>query len=550
MTFLICGIVFVKNIVNINTCKMFTIRMQFLIKKTIRWRANAFLKAISVFLFINFFSVLESKAQRDIIITQADEEIRCRILDETPTRFIYAYIGPKGKVLRNEIFKNLVKNFNYNQYDSDIVTADIKNGRKRKSKKSTIAIDNSKKGLDKEVDDRAKDKTQNKKDVPENPETLVQGEKDIKKTEVPIFKNDADLTAVKDSKKSKTNNSAIQEQAKKAQVDSKAKKLLADKEIKSQPAQEIKSVSPEKEESVKKVSVNNSLKATNDANEVMAKGDSINSTINDDKDSAVITELKNQEISVVDKKVSEGEIQPKKEVLAQEVKSKEVTPISPEIITDEFKNYLKWRIGVKAGIGNILDNSFIATNAFGLYQEKLLKGWTFGADIAFFPMEGFGLGVVYTDFQSSNTAKNLNFINQVTNAEVSGEIANKISRKFIGPSFFLRKSIDYKTFIVIGVSPGMYYYSDKGNYNGASFDYRGNEIGAAATLGLDFLLGNDIIGRDIILSLAAGYNTGKLKEIDYGDGLGNYLLDKPIIMDRLDFSIGLRFMRFPKYLKK
>ena len=135
---------------------MFTVRMQFLIKKTIRYRTNSFLTIISALLFLNFFSVLESKAQRDIIITQADEEIRCRILDETPTRFIYAYIGPKGKVLRNEIFKNLVKNFNYNQYDSDIVTANIKDGRERKSKKSAIEIDKSKKGLNEEIDNLAK----------------------------------------------------------------------------------------------------------------------------------------------------------------------------------------------------------------------------------------------------------------------------------------------------------------------------------------------------------------------------------------------------------
>jgi hypothetical protein len=73
-------------------------------------------------LILGLFLILSAQAyaQRDLIITQAGEEIRCKILDETPTRFIYAYLGPKKKVLRNEIFKNLVTSFKYNHYDNDI----------------------------------------------------------------------------------------------------------------------------------------------------------------------------------------------------------------------------------------------------------------------------------------------------------------------------------------------------------------------------------------------------------------------------------------------
>lgn len=197
-----------------------------------------------------------------------------------------------------------------------------------------------------------------------------------------------------------------------------------------------------------------------------------------------------------------------------------------------------------------LDNTFEATNAFGLYQQKLLNGWDFGADLAFFPMEGFSIGAVYTDFTSSNSATNLNFINQISSTEASGSISNRISTKFIGPAIFLRKSMDYKTFVVLSLSPGLNLYSDKGEYNGVEFNFRGQEFGAAASLGLDFLLGNDIVGRDITLSLEAGYNRGKINGLNYGNGSGEILLDNPILLDRVDFSIGLRFMRFPKYLKK
>ncbi len=84
---------------------------------------NTKLNKVIIVLFLVFgFSISQAFGQRDQITTQAGEKIRCRILDETPSRFVYAYLSPTGKVLRNEIFKNLVSDFKYNFYPSDIVT--------------------------------------------------------------------------------------------------------------------------------------------------------------------------------------------------------------------------------------------------------------------------------------------------------------------------------------------------------------------------------------------------------------------------------------------
>jgi hypothetical protein len=63
-------------------------------------------KVIIVLFLVFVFSISQSFGQRDQITTQTGEKIRCRILDETPSRFMYAYLSPSGKVLRNEIFKN------------------------------------------------------------------------------------------------------------------------------------------------------------------------------------------------------------------------------------------------------------------------------------------------------------------------------------------------------------------------------------------------------------------------------------------------------------
>ncbi|MFD0878223.1 hypothetical protein ACFQ1A_28910, partial [Massilia pinisoli] len=67
--------------------------------------------------------------------------------------------------------------------------------------------------------------------------------------------------------------------------------------------------------------------------------------------------------------------------------------------------------------------------------------------------------------------------------------------------------------------------------------------------GIDFLLGNDITGRDIILSLEAGYNYGKIKSMNFSDGKGVVSLANPVDLSRVDFTVGLRFTRYPRYFK-
>lgn len=103
--------------------------------------------------------------------------------------------------------------------------------------------------------------------------------------------------------------------------------------------------------------------------------------------------------------------------------------------------------------------------------------------------------------------------------------------------------------VILGLSPGAYFYKDKGNYDDANYTFKGMDFGAAATLGIDFLLGNDITGRDIILSVEAGYNYGKMRALDFGMGGGAINLAKPIDLSRVDFTVGLRFTRYPAFFR-
>lgn len=423
-------------------------------------------KVIVVFAFILIGT--KTYAQKDLIITQAGEEIRCKILDETPTRFVYAYLGPKNKILRNEIFKNLVSSFKYSYYPSDVLKND-KLIEKTKSGQSNRA-------------EPLKPST-----VEEKPSTASKGKDNPAKKEVGTNnRKDASKATSKDSLSTKSS------------------------------LEKAKPSTTESTEKVAEKTVENTEKPLEDS-----KGD-----------------LKN---SKTDKVAKEADA--KKE----EIKKEDLSPLADAEPVSEFKNYLKYRIGAKGGLGNIIAKN-TDTSPYGLYKEKLLRGWMFGVDAAYFFKDNIGIGATYTNFQARNSSTQLDYPNLFSGEAISGgQLSNKVSHKFVGPTFLFRKNIDYKTFAILTLSPGMHLYSDKGLTNQSAFKFKGQAYGAAATLGLDFLLGNDIFGRDIILSLEGGYNYGQITTID--NSIEKVKLPTAINLNRLDFTIGLRFTRFPMYLR-
>jgi hypothetical protein len=440
-------------------------------------------KVIIVLFLVLGFSTTAVFAQRDQITTQAGEKIRCRILDETPNRFIYAYLSPAGKVLRNEIFKNLVSEFKYNFYPSDIVTKGNKlpeglGGAREENTNASARVDTRK-------SESSSSKTESKKES----------------------KKDEEKVAAKEQKSSSSK---------------------SEQSTKKPDAQVVKTEQkPEKGAS-----------ETNKVGVDLAKAD----------EKAIESERKTTETT--SKKTEKETKKPAKEVAkAPKVKEeKTATPMATQNGNNEFSNYLKWRVGARGGFGNMLAK-IDATDEYSLYQEKLLRGWTWGADASYFFTDNFGLGVMFNNFQSKNKAENIDYRNIILNENVvKGSLSNKRSTKFVGPALYFRKNIDFKTMVVLGLAPGAYFYNDKGTYNESAYTFKGMDFGAAATLGVDFLLGNDITGRDIILSLEAGYNYGKMRALDLGTGTA-VNLPTAIDISRVDLTVGLRFTRYPKYFR-
>jgi hypothetical protein len=487
------------------------------------------------FLIVGAFILTTSsvQAQRDMILTQAGEELRCRIVDETPVRFVFAYLKD-GKPYRSEIFKTLVTSFKFDYYDADLPNADklpeamyraigssdsespralssknisSKKERKRSRKSKEVAVEEG-------LDDRAE--LEKESAGSQVSSTATENKENAKKPD-----------QVKTIVSNEANGSE-----KEAKVLSQTKPVIdrTNKSITTPPTEQ-----------------RNSSVGKSNANRT-ERSESVNNT----KQESTTDKIAN--VNPID--VKEGDLETKKVPSGKENVSvaNNTANTSIDISETELPNITinqenKFRVGIKGGIGNRLDNNLQTTNSFDLYQEQLLRGFTLGADVAYFPNDVFGFGAIFTDFKSRNSDNEILYLSEFTGAEQIGSISNNRSVKFIGPALFFRKKLDYKTYVVLGLSPGYNLYSDKGSYDGVDYTFKGGGFGAASTLGIDFLLGNDVIGRDIILSFEAGYNYGKIDALDYGDARGIVDLPTSLDLSRLDFTIGLRFIRFPKYFR-
>ena len=588
---------------------------------------SKFFKILLVFGLVFFAKT--GFGQKDVIITNAGEEIRCKILDETPTRFKYAYVGPRNKVLRNEIFKNLVSSFKYGYYENDLLKneKEIVRGAmvpkaiepKVAEPKNTDQKEEAPKPIQKEEQPKVVQKDEPKKaNTPAKVEAKVNAKetankpatkeipakdlaRDLNKPSYPVNNQTrpAEPTAKKDEpvlvtnlpiKKDETpvqTNIPVKKEdvavqnipAKKEDVKIEVPKVVV--EAKTKPVEEskvkkdTKPVVAEPKEIIKPIQKPEIVKAepkipekiiipnaavkpssvpmVEPSKQVEVKEVekvAVNPTTKTAEKPVETKPAKKEEINVIiagkssDKKTQEKMNDAKKGAAANKIAKMDQTNSNAGL-----KNYMKFRIGIKGGLGNII-NKTTDTSPYGLYQEKLQRGWILGGDVSYFMKDWLGLGVKYASFQTNNSSQKLDFTNPASQEAIkSGSLSNKVSHKFIGPTVLIRKSIDFKTNIVLTASPGINLYTDKGTVNANNFKLTGQSYGGNATVGLDFMLGNDIFGRDIILSIEGGYNYGSINKLSVAGSTEKQTVASPINLNRLDFGVGLRFTRFPMYLR-
>jgi hypothetical protein len=538
-----------------------------------------FVKILSVVLLVFLANI--SFAQKDVIITHAGEEIRCKILDETPTRFKYAYVGTRNKVLRNEIFKNLVSSFKYDYYESDLLKNEkaivktpitVNPQPKVETRDTQVSKDEQKnevkKSEPKKTDVKVIPKENKAAPIAKVPEKDLA--RDLNKPSYPVNNQTKAVeqtpkkeivVAIEPAKIEVKKEDPIKSLPKTAEIkpDTKAKPEI----IKAEPKIIEKSTPIKTEPAVlTKQAEKTAIEANPKPTEIKVAEKTAPAIKETPKVESVAVE-KPLEIKAIEKKT---EVKPKEDLSeritnkpkevekkAEKVTSKDLprdmTILNQSKPTAGYKNFMRFRIGVKGGLGNVV-NKTSDTSPFGLYQEKLQRGWILGGDVSYFVKDWLGLGVKYASFQTNNSSTKLDFPNPISDDVIkSGSLSNKVSHKFIGPTILVRKSIDFKTYFVLTASPGINLYSDKGVLNTNNFKLKGQSYGGNATVGLDFLLGNDIFGRDIILSIEGGYNYGAINSLTSTGTNAKKSLASPINLNRIDFGVGLRFTRFPMYLR-
>ncbi|MDD5151293.1 MAG: hypothetical protein PHC28_12605 [Flavobacterium sp.] len=75
----------------------------------------------AVFAFVFILSSGNLLAQTDAIIKKDSTEIRCKILKTTHTKYNYAFVNPKNKVIKTSILKTVVDTIIYDKYDKNLV---------------------------------------------------------------------------------------------------------------------------------------------------------------------------------------------------------------------------------------------------------------------------------------------------------------------------------------------------------------------------------------------------------------------------------------------
>jgi hypothetical protein len=77
---------------------------------------------VSPFLLFVFLLITSSLcAQRDLMVKKDSTEIRCKILKSTGTKYTYAFIDTKNKVVKSNILKVFIDSVQFNKYDSNLV---------------------------------------------------------------------------------------------------------------------------------------------------------------------------------------------------------------------------------------------------------------------------------------------------------------------------------------------------------------------------------------------------------------------------------------------
>jgi len=208
-----------------------------------------------------------------------------------------------------------------------------------------------------------------------------------------------------------------------------------------------------------------------------------------------------------------------------------------------YENYQHFRLAVNGGYSYLTAKvGESVPGDFKDYIKELKSGYHLGGDLTYFFTEPLGFGIKYYLFKSSNSLDNI-YREDSDGNRTYGKMSDDLTISFIGPTFSTRLLNHNKNkAFIMNVSLGyMGYSNDKIIID--KYKMTGSTVGLSFDIGYDFALSENLSLGFHISSL-----TGTLFEYVWNDGgrTETIKLEKGEYesLNRIDFSIGLRFGKF------
>lgn len=126
------------------------------------------------------------------------------------------------------------------------------------------------------------------------------------------------------------------------------------------------------------------------------------------------------------------------------------------------------------------------------YFQKLKSGWHIGGNLTFFWNQGNGAGLIFSNFMSSQTLKDVMFYSPSGNFVGIGDISDDMKFFFIGPAYSFQRDITSTIVIHGDASLGYMSYRNDAIVGNDSFVITGNTLGTDIAFGMDFYVGGNI----------------------------------------------------------
>lgn len=206
------------------------------------------------------------------------------------------------------------------------------------------------------------------------------------------------------------------------------------------------------------------------------------------------------------------------------------------------QNFEHFRFAINGGLG--YETARIGDGVpsdFKDYARQLKSGYVFGGDLTYYFLEVLGVGVKYSQFNSSNNLDNI-YVDDGQGVRKYGRMSDDLSINFIGPTFSTRLfNGDKSKAFIFSLGLGYMGYSD----NKVIVD---NYKMTGSTMGISYDVGYDFeVSKKAILGVQLSLISGTLLSYKWDDGTSVQTIklqnDEYENLSRIDLTIGLRFCK-------